>query len=409
LTSGNYDEVVGVGQSALNSYLKKIYNVIHTKYLHGNYSTPPLNSVGISSIDYDVTLPDPSPINIEEGNPTTPAIITLKCSISLGINYQSGANSTPVTANIQANVTINNNNLLKATITNATVSIASDPLMQQFVNNSVFPSFVQPRINNLIAGSLSTGTIGNISLLGITLMPPKINTINGYLLCYTALASPFSPPPTTGPPPFSPPPTDKLFAIISTSLISKLANAKIEPITGASQMSYTVLGNKITVEVDYRATISKIKVSVGGINKIQATADVSASGTVKSGSLSLPFSSVTGKITLEGTTSIGDKGNLNVTLTLQSIDDLKVNVVPKSTDPIMKLIDAVIDDVGTWIADQIKGSVGHPIISTITINIFGSKISVDEIPMSMTLSNFSPINGFDSNQSLIVAADANFS
>jgi hypothetical protein len=94
--------------------------------------------------------------------------------------------------------------------------------------------------------------------------------------------------------------------------------------------------------------------------------------------------------------------HLNVTLILQSIDDLKIGPIVKSkTDPIVKLIDAVISDLETWAPDQIKGSVGHPRISTITINVFGSKIS-DQIPVSMSLSPPFKTSGFDSNQYFFV-------
>jgi hypothetical protein len=401
LTSGNYDIALGVGQSKLNSLASNFYNVIRTnehllppnkQYLVRNY---PVNAVGISSIDYDInTAPIINLLTPPEDDDST-AELTLSASISLGINYQNGANST-ATVPFTVPATGKFTDKVIVTLGPASCSIPSSPLIQELVNKALLPSLVLPAVKVLITGLLSSVAIGNINLFGVTLMPPKICTINGYLLCYTALASPFSPPPTTGLP------SDKLFAIISTSAISKLANANVKPF-GPPPTHTTILG--ITFNASYTVTPSNIAVGAVGGSIIKVTGQVSGGGNVNYSFLGYNENdfNAQGYIAAEGSFTIDYKGNLNVLVSDVSINNLSFSMVNHG------LAATIFGDLVNWLISLIINT-GKFVVSEISINIpyvFPTNKGLDVLPVTISLSKFS-YNGFDSNQSLLVMVDANF-
>jgi hypothetical protein len=401
----SYDVAAGIGQNAFNTYLNSIYNLFHNDYLKGTY---PVNLIGINRIDYDI--PGTPTVTFGQGDANT-AILNLTAPITITIVYSNGAPSTIVNATVTATISATiSGGSLNVTVTSASVSLPQDPLMQEIINNAILPSVVLPQLNGLLAGLLSSIALGNISVVGVSFSSPRISTMNGYVFAYAALDGipSFSPPPTNGLP------SDKLFVIISTEAINRLANAYLQnqpPISDSRSWSFGP-GGFISVEVSYTVRVSDVAVSAGGGNIINASARASVTGTLHAEAdiPILPDPSITlsitasGDVSIQGTLSADPSGNITINFTVQDVDNIDVDLpgIPSWLSPFIEpVIEAIVNAISGTVVSAL------PAFSITINNVIPSSIKLGGLPASVSISEINYAS-FDNNRCFLFSGNASF-
>jgi hypothetical protein len=369
-----YDGVLGIDEPALNEFVRTVYEAAHDTVLVGSVAIS-VPELGITSIAYEVasapivTL-EPSTLvrdlhlsmlaeldGLGEDDVEAAADVASGASFGLEardliviVRYAGGVPPTRIEASLRAGLQmiVEAGGVMTPDLVRLTVDVPGNPALAEIINRGLAPELIR-RIEQDLLKPIRIPPLG---LGSLRVSSPVVATGQGRLLATTALL-PTQPEPA---PLAGAWPVETVFVAFRPNVISAALNEGVagREISGHWERQFQFLFFSITLNADFRATVSEISIDVvpGQKGQLSGTARVDVSIDLRAKNLPSFSAAGTARPTVHVTAAVNAANE--VTVNLDSIDSVVFDLHFRGLPP---LLDRVLEDIVNSLAPAIINAV----------------------------------------------------